>query len=79
MSERLWRAFSKAMQSLLNSEPPSPLVAGLRLKVQIAVEDAVENCGLYRVFCFALVLRGLRHYSTTIARLSFLNGLERGG
>ena len=30
-------------------------------------------------FCFALVFKGLRHYSATIARLSPLSGLERGG
>ena len=33
----------------------------------IAVEDAVENRGLYRVFCFALVLKG---FGDTIAPLS---------
>ena len=30
-------------------------------------------------FCFALVSKGSRHYSTTMARLSPLSGLERGG
>ena len=36
----------------------------------IAVEDVVENRSLYRVFVSRLFQRGLRHYSTTIARLS---------
>ena len=45
----------------------------------IAVEDAVENRGLYRVFVSRLFLRGFRHYSTTNAWLSPASGLERGG
>ena len=40
------------------------------VKSSIAVEDAVENRGLYRVFVARLFLRGLRHYSATIAWLS---------
>ena len=45
----------------------------------IAVEDAVENRSLYRVLVSRLFQRGFRHYSITIARLSPLSGLERGG
>ena len=46
------------------------------LESSIAVEDvAIENCR----FGFALLLKGFRHYSTTIARLNFLGGSERGG
>ena len=45
----------------------------------IAVEDAVENRGLYRVFVSRLFQRGFRHHSTTIVRLSPPSGLERGG
>ena len=45
----------------------------------IAVEDAVENRGLYRILVSRLFSRGLRHYSTTIARLSPPSGLERDG
>ena len=59
---------------LLRSADKPPVVES-----SIAVEDAVENCGLYRVFVWRLFENGLRHYSTTIARLSFLGGLERGG
>ena len=47
----------------------------LQLRV-IAVEDAVENRGLYRVFVSRLLSRGFGHYSATIARLSPLSGLE---
>ena len=43
----------------------------------IAVEDAVENHGLYRVLVSCIW--GFGHKSTTIARLSPLSGLERGG
>ena len=49
------------------------------VETSIAVEDAVENRGLYRIFVSRLFLRGLGHYSATIARLSPLSGLERGG
>ena len=50
----------------------------------IAVDDAVENRGLYRIlvsrlFVSRLFGRGLGHYSATIARLRPLSGLERGG
>ena len=45
----------------------------------IAVEDAVENRGLYRVFVLCLFSRGFRHYRATIARWSRPSGLERGG
>ena len=46
----------------------------------IVFEDAVENRGLYRVFVSRFFFsKGLRHYSTSIARLNFLSGLERGG
>ena len=45
----------------------------------IAVEDAVVNRGLSRVFVSCLFSKGSRHCSTTIAHLSFLGGLERGG
>ena len=44
----------------------------------IAVEDVVENRGLYRVFVSRLFSSGLGHYSATIARLRPLSGLERG-
>ena len=46
------------------------------IESSIAVEDMVENGGLYRVFVSRLFKHGFRHYSTTIARLSFLGGLE---
>ena len=36
----------------------------------IAVENAVENRGLYRVFVSRLFSKGFRHYSATIARLT---------
>ena len=41
--------------------------------------EAVEDCGLYCVFVLRLFYKGCRHYSTTMAQLSFLGGLERGG
>ena len=44
----------------------------------IAVKDAVENCGLLRVFALCLCSRVFRHYGTTIARLSPARSLERG-
>ena len=56
-----------------------PFLVAPAVESSIAVEDAVENCGLYRVFVSRLFLRGLGHYSATIARLSPLSGLERGG
>ena len=49
------------------------------LESSIAVEDAVENSGLYRVFVLGSCSRGFRHYSATIAQSSPLSGLERGG
>ena len=45
----------------------------------IAVEDAVENHCLHRVFVSCLFWKGFRHYGTTIVRLDFLGDLERGG
>ena len=45
----------------------------------IAVEDAIENRGLYCVFVSCLFSRSFGHYSTTIARLSPPSSLERGG
>ena len=44
-----------------------------------AVEDTIENRGLYRVFVSRLFWRGFGDYNTTIARLSPPSGLERGG
>ena len=60
-----------------HTHTPLVLSGPLRLS-SIAVEDAVENRGLYRVFVSRLFCRGFRHYSTTIARLSPPSGLERG-
>ena len=57
---------------------PTPLVAPA-VESSIAVEDAVENRVLYRVFVSRLFQRGFGHYSATIARLSPPSGLERGG
>ena len=45
----------------------------------MAVEDAVENRGLYRVFVSRLYYGGFGHYSATIARSSPPSGLERRG
>ena len=46
----------------------------------IAVEEAVENRGLWRIFVSPWVLKGFpKHYSTTIARLGPPSGLEQGG
>ena len=51
-----------------------------KVESSIAVEDAVENRSLYRVFVSRLFSRGLRHYGATIARLRGpLSGLEQGG
>ena len=50
----------------------STIMRPLRLRVSIAVEDAVENRGHYRAFVSHLFEKGLRHYSTTITWLSFL-------
>ena len=63
----------------LTEHSPKPCSARLRT----AVEEAVENRGwesrpLWR-FCFALVLKGFRHYNATIARLIPLSALEQGG
>ena len=44
----------------------------------IAVEDAIENRDHYRGFVSRFFFKGWRHYSTTIARLSFLGGFKRG-
>ena len=49
------------------------------IESSIAVEDAVENRNLYRIFVLRLLKKGFRHKSTTIARLSLLSGLEPGG
>ena len=45
----------------------------------MAVGDAVENRGLYRVFVSRLFSRGFGHYSAIFARLSPISSLERGG
>ena len=47
------------------AKPPPPAVES-----SSAVEDAVENRSLYRVFVSRLFSRGLGHSSATIARLS---------
>ena len=44
----------------------------------IDIEDAVENGSLYLRFLSRLLSKGFRHDGTTIMRLSFLGGLERG-
>ena len=59
-------------------KPPYLLSGPFRLS-SIAVEHVVENRGLYRVFVWCLFPKGFRHHSPTIARLSPLSGLERGG
>ena len=51
----------------------------LRLRVQSWSRTRLRIAGLYRVFVSRLFYKGLRHYRATIARLSFLSGLEQGG
>ena len=67
---------SMAASSRRLPDDPQHLVAPA-VETSIAVEDAVENRGLYRVFVSRLFERGFRHYSATIAPLSPPSGLER--
>ena len=73
------RSFHKKTHPFSHFEAPSPPEWPPAVETSIAVEDAVENRGLYRVLVSRMFQRGLRHYSATIARLSPLSGLERGG
>ena len=80
------KKFAPEPPELLRS-PPEAVPCGSSLQncltpaveSSIAIEDAVENRGLYRVFVSRLFSRDLRNSSATIARLSPLSGLERGG
>ena len=64
--------------SLLSRPKTSRLVAPCGWEFNRGWGRGWESRPLSR-FGFALVLKGFRHYSTTIARLSPLSGLERGG
>ena len=59
-------------------EKTKPLWAPVAESSSIAIEGAVESRPLSHFLSRLFYVKYFRHYSTTIARLSFLDGLERG-